>query len=72
MVISRTASALVVGGGPAGLLAAETIASSGYPVTLVEREAEIGCPVHTSGATALETMHAFQIPESLYHPITRE
>lgn len=63
--------ALIVGGGPAGLKTAETISAEGHSVILVEREQEIGFPVHTSGATSLEAMRLFQIPEYLYHPITR-
>ena len=35
-------AALVVGGGAAGMTAALTLAQSGYPVHLVEREAELG------------------------------
>jgi heterodisulfide reductase subunit A len=37
-----TKSALVVGGGIAGIQAALSIAEAGYPVTLVEREPSIG------------------------------
>jgi heterodisulfide reductase subunit A len=37
-----TQSALVVGGGIAGMQAALTIADAGYPVYLVERESTIG------------------------------
>lgn len=67
----QRADALVVGGGPAGLVAAETIASHGHSTILVEREQEIGSPVHTSGGIALKTMRDFRIPESLYHPVSR-
>ncbi len=35
-------SVLVVGGGPAGMTAALSLAESGFPVTLVEKEAELG------------------------------
>ncbi len=35
-------SALVIGGGPAGMQAALTLAAQGFPVTLVEREKELG------------------------------
>ena len=62
---------LVVGGGPAGLRAAQASAAAGARTLLIERQPTIGEPVHTSGATALETMHEFGIPASLYHPITR-
>ena len=62
---------LVVGGGPAGLKAAQASAAAGVRTLLIEREPTIGEPVHTSGATALETMREFDIPSSLYHPITK-
>jgi heterodisulfide reductase subunit A len=35
-------TALVVGAGPAGLLAARELAANGFPVTLVEKEADLG------------------------------
>jgi digeranylgeranylglycerophospholipid reductase len=62
---------LVVGGGPAGLALAETAARAGTDVLVLERQPEIGEPVHTSGATAVATVRRFGIPRSLYHPITR-
>jgi heterodisulfide reductase subunit A len=40
--VSVHPSALVVGGGPAGMNAALTLAQQDYPVHLVEREAELG------------------------------
>jgi digeranylgeranylglycerophospholipid reductase len=67
----RKVDVVVVGAGPAGLVAAATAASQGLDTLLVEREAEIGSPVHTSGATAVQTMATFGIPESLYHPVPR-
>jgi digeranylgeranylglycerophospholipid reductase len=67
----RDTDVLVVGGGPGGLMAATTAAASGRSVILVERQGEIGEPVHTSGATAPETMRHFEIPASLYHPLSR-
>ncbi len=63
--------AIVVGGGPAGLVCAETIASYGMSVFVMEQEEQIGWPVHTSGATALKTMEEFGIPNNLYHSIER-
>jgi heterodisulfide reductase subunit A-like polyferredoxin len=40
--VSLERAALVVGGGPAGMNAALTLAGQGYPVHLVEREPELG------------------------------
>ncbi|MDQ5822299.1 MAG: NAD(P)/FAD-dependent oxidoreductase [Actinomycetota bacterium] len=62
---------LVVGGGPAGLSAAWAAARAGASVLVVERRAEVGEPVHTSGATAAATVDQFEIPCALWHPITR-
>ena len=71
MISNRDVDVFIVGGGPAGLLAAETVASAGYSTLLVEREREVGSPVRTSGATALQTMLDFDIPADLYHLIKR-
>jgi digeranylgeranylglycerophospholipid reductase len=38
---------------------------------VVERNAEIGEPVRTSGGTSIEFTRSFGIPEALYHPISR-
>jgi digeranylgeranylglycerophospholipid reductase len=62
---------LIVGGGPAGLAAAEAAAGRGVRTILLERQNEIGYPVHTSGGSWISDMQALAIPESLYHPITK-
>ena len=62
---------LVVGGGPAGLLAAETTASAGLSTLVLDREPEIGDPVRTSGGTSVETMRHFDIPGRFYHVLKR-
>jgi digeranylgeranylglycerophospholipid reductase len=62
---------LIVGGGPAGLAAAETAAKSGARTVLLERQSEIGYPLHTSGGSWISDMKALAIPEHLYHPVTR-
>ncbi len=61
---------LIVGGGPAGLAAAEAAASKGVSVLALERQNEIGYPIHTSGGSWIQDMRALGIPEHLYHPIT--
>ncbi|MGH7737187.1 MAG: NAD(P)/FAD-dependent oxidoreductase [Candidatus Tyrphobacter sp.] len=62
---------VVAGGGPAGLMAAQTVAEAGYRVAVFERESAIGSPVHTSGAVSIDTMRDFGIPQELYHPLAR-
>src|SRR5947209_3156679 len=62
---------LIVGGGPAGLAAAEVAAKEGMRTIVVERQNEIGYPVHTSGGSWVSDMKALAIPEHLYHPITK-
>ena len=49
---------LIVGGGPAGLAAAEAAASQGARTLLLERQHEIGYPVHTSGGSWISDMQA--------------
>jgi geranylgeranyl reductase family protein len=54
---------LIVGGGPAGLLAGLRLASAGRRVTLFEEHVEIGLPVHCTGVLAAEAFRAFGISE---------
>src|ERR1700681_1180209 len=62
---------LIVGGGPAGLAAAEAAAAQGVRTLVLERQNEIGYPVHTSGGSWISDMQALDIPEHLYHPISK-
>src|SRR5437764_6460952 len=62
---------LIVGGGPAGLAAAEAAAKQGIRTLVLERQNEIGYPIHTSGGSWVKDMKALAIPEHLYHPITK-
>src|SRR5437899_714311 len=62
---------LIVGGGPAGLAAAEAASKMNVRTVLLERQNEIGYPVHTSGGSWISDMKALAIPENLYHPITK-
>src|SRR6266700_1025586 len=62
---------LIVGAGPAGLAAAEAAAKLNARTILLERQNEIGYPVHTSGGSWISDMKELAIPENLYHPITK-
>lgn len=68
---TRMCDVLVVGGGPAGLSAAEAAAKGGARVVVLERQKEIGYPVHTSGGSWVSDMRALGIPSDLYYPIRR-
>lgn len=60
---------IVVGGGPAGLAAGEAAARQGVRTVILERQSEIGYPIHTSGGSWISDMCALDIPAHLYHPI---
>lgn len=62
---------LIVGGGPAGLAAAESASKLNMRTIVLERQNEVGYPVHTSGGSWISDMKALAIPENLYHPITK-
>lgn len=64
-----TCDILVIGGGPAGLAAGEAAAREGARTVILERQNEIGYPIHTSGGSWIGDMRALNIPEHLYHPI---
>src|SRR5690349_23418000 len=62
---------LIVGGGPAGLAAAQAAAAQGVRTLVLERQNEIGYPIHTSGGSWISDMQALSLPQHLYHPITK-
>jgi digeranylgeranylglycerophospholipid reductase len=63
--------AIIAGGGPAGLAAAETLALRGCSTLVLEQNHEIGSPIRTSGGSFIDELEALAIPASLYHPISR-
>ncbi len=68
--MSNDYDVLIVGGGPAGLAAAASAAQRGARTLVLERQNEIGYPVHTSGGSWISDMKALAVPEHLYHPIS--
>ena len=63
--------AIIAGGGPTGLSAAEILARRGHRVLILEQNHEIGSPIRTSGGSFISELDALGIPERLYHPISR-
>ena len=68
---STTYDAIIAGGGPAGLAAAQALAKRGCSALLLEQNHEIGSPIRTSGGSFIEELEALSIPAALYHPISR-
>src|SRR5260221_1294867 len=64
---ARHADVLGVGGGPAGLSAAEAAARAGARVILLERQKEIGYPVHTGRGRWIPGMQTVRLPAELYY-----
>jgi digeranylgeranylglycerophospholipid reductase len=60
---------VIVGGGFAGLAAAERCAEEGIKCLVLEKSDEIGYPIHTSGGSFLPELKKLGIPSELYHPI---
>ena len=60
----------VVGGGPAGLMAAETLAGAGLPVAVYERMPSVGRKLLIAGRGGLNLTHSEPLPAFLarYHP----
>jgi digeranylgeranylglycerophospholipid reductase len=63
--------AVVVGGGPAGLAAARSLAAGGCSVALFERGTAFGEPVRTSGGSFITPLRALGVPARLWQPVTR-
>ena len=62
---------VIIGGGFGGLICAIKARDLGHSVIVLEREKETGYPVRTSGATYVDDMNRFDIPETLYHKVEK-
>jgi digeranylgeranylglycerophospholipid reductase len=60
----------VVGAGPAGLVAARSLASAGHDVLVLEEHGRIGEPVHCTGLLGLEAFEELAIPRQAILTIT--
>ncbi len=63
--------AIVVGGGPAGLMAAARLAGEGFDVLVCEDHDSIGAPVHCTGVLAQEAIDTLPLPsEAVLNPLS--
>jgi geranylgeranyl reductase family protein len=53
---------VVVGGGPAGLIAARDLAAGGFSATILEEHDTIGAPVHCTGVLGAEAIDELDLP----------
>jgi len=56
---------VIVGGGPAGLLAARRLAEAGCDVVVLEEHRRIGHPAHCTGIVSVEMTKLVKIPEDI-------
>ena len=63
--------AVVIGAGPAGLIAARTLASEGQAVLVVEEHAVIGYPVHCTGLLGTDAFDELDLPRASIRGVVR-
>jgi geranylgeranyl reductase family protein len=61
----------VVGGGPAGLIAARSLAAAGHQTLVLEEHAAIGQPVHCTGVLGLDAFRELDLPARTIRTISR-
>lgn len=62
VLAARDCDVAVVGGGPAGLIAARDLAAAGHHVILVEEHDTVGTPVHCTGVLGADAFDELDLP----------
>jgi geranylgeranyl reductase family protein len=70
-LVSETWDVIVVGGGPAGLIAARHLAAAGRPTLVLEEHETIGSPVHCTGLLGADAFSELDLPRSSILELTR-
>lgn len=67
-----TRDVVVIGAGPAGLLAARDLAAQGHSVVVVEEHASIGYPVHCTGLLGLDAFDELSLPRTSIRAVMKQ
>jgi digeranylgeranylglycerophospholipid reductase len=67
--MDKTCDVVVVGAGPAGLVAAQITAKAGLKTIVYEKNEAIGIPIRSSGGSWISDLNQLGIPAEFYHPI---
>jgi len=59
---TEEADIIVIGGGPAGLIAAREASRRGAAVTVLEEDAQIGLPCHCAGLVSMKGLESIGVP----------
>lgn len=68
----RRHDVVVIGAGPAGLLAARNLALQGHSVLVIEEHSSIGYPVHCTGLLGLEAFDELSIPRTAIRAVMKQ